>query len=83
MEVVKTSCIFVELFLSSVSLNLSMFCILARLCRQLLIVSKGAMIRNRYNQVPHLTNDTNGKVANSQIDTTNESQEASIFKYIK
>ena len=29
-------------------------------------VSKGAKIRNRYNQVPHLTQDTNGKVKNSQ-----------------
>ena len=29
-------------------------------------VSKGAKIRNRYNQVPHLTQDTNGKVTNSQ-----------------
>ena len=29
-------------------------------------VSKVAKIRNRYNQVPHLTKDTNGKVANSQ-----------------
>ena len=29
-------------------------------------VSKGAKIRNRYNQVPHLTEDTNGKVLNSQ-----------------
>ena len=38
-------------------------------------VSKGAKIRNRYNQVPHLTQDTNGKVTNSQPDTTNESQE--------
>ena len=37
-------------------------------------VSKGAKIRNRYNQVPHLTQDTNGKVKNSQSDTTNESQ---------
>ena len=27
-------------------------------------VSKGAKIRNRYNQVPHLTQDTNGKVVN-------------------
>ena len=32
----------------------------------LLEVSKGAKIRNRYNQVPHLTQDTNGKVTNSQ-----------------
>ena len=41
--------------------------------------SKGAKIRNRYNQVPHLAQDTNGKVTNSQLDTTNESQEASSF----
>ena len=37
-------------------------------------VSKSAKIRNRYNQVPHLTQDTKGKVTNSQLDTTNESQ---------
>ena len=36
-------------------------------------------MRNRYNQVPHLTQDTNGKVTNSQLDTTNESQEVSPF----
>ena len=42
-------------------------------------VSKGAKIRNRYNQVPHMTQDTNGKVTNLQLDTTNESQEASPF----
>ena len=42
-------------------------------------VSKGAKIRNRYNQVPHLTQDTNGKVTNSQLDTTKESQEVSPF----
>ena len=29
-------------------------------------VSNGAKIRNRYNQVPHLTQDTNRKVTNSQ-----------------
>ena len=29
-------------------------------------VSKVAKIRNRYNQVPHLTQDTKGKVTNSQ-----------------
>ena len=45
----------------------------------MLIVSKGAKIRNRYNQVPHLTQDTNGKVTNLQLDTINESQEASPF----
>ena len=42
-------------------------------------VSKGAKIRNRYNQVPHLTQDTNGKVTDSQLDATNESQEVSPF----
>ena len=33
-------------------------------------VSKGANIGNRYNQVPNLTQDTNGKVTNLQFDTT-------------
>ena len=42
-------------------------------------VIKGAKIRNRYNQLPHLTQDTNGKVTNSQLDTTNEGQEVSPF----
>ena len=42
-------------------------------------VSKGAKIRSRYNQVPHPTQDTNGKVTNSQLNTTNESQEVSPF----
>ena len=43
-------------------------------------VSKGAKIRNRDNQVPHLTQNTNGKVTNSQLGTTNESQEVSPFQ---
>ena len=42
-------------------------------------ISKGAKIKNRYNQVPHLTQDTSGDVTNSQLDTTNESQEVSPF----
>ena len=42
-------------------------------------VSKGTKIRTRYNQVPHLTQDTNGKVTNSKLDTTNESQMVSPF----
>ena len=42
-------------------------------------VSKGAKIRNRYNQVLHLIQDTNGKVINSQLYTTKESQEVSPF----
>ena len=43
-------------------------------------LSKGAKIRNRYNQVPHLTHDTNEKVTNSQLDTTNENQEVRSFQ---
>ena len=42
-------------------------------------VGNGAKIRNRYNQVPHLTYDANGKVTNSQLETTYESQEVSPF----
>ena len=42
-------------------------------------VIKRAKIRNRYHQVSHLTQDTNGKVTNSQLDSTNESQEVSPF----
>ena len=42
-------------------------------------VSKGAKIRNPYNQVTHLTQTTNGKVTNSQLYTTNESQEVGSF----
>ena len=40
---------------------------------------KRAKNRNRYNQVPHLTLDTNGKVTNSQLDITNKRQEGSPF----
>ena len=49
--------------------------------RHLLIikVSKGVKIRNRSNQVPHLTQDTNGKVTKLELDTTNESQDVSPF----
>ena len=36
-------------------------------------------MKRRYNQVPHPTQDTNGKVTNSQLDTTNESQEVSPY----
>ena len=42
-------------------------------------VRKRATIRNQYNQALHLTQDTNGKVATSQLDITNESQEVSPF----
>ena len=40
-------------------------------------VRKRAKIRNRYDQAPHLTQDTIGKATNSQVDITNESQEVS------
>ena len=39
-------------------------------------VSNGAKIRNRYNQVPHLTQDTNGKVTNSQTPQTRAKRSA-------
>ena len=42
-------------------------------------IRKREAIRNQYNQVPHLTKDTNGKVTNSQSDITDESQEVSTF----
>ena len=41
-------------------------------------VRKRAKIRNRYNQAPHLTRDTNWKVTASQLDFTHESQKVSI-----
>ena len=46
----------------------------------MIIVRKGAKIRKRYNQAPHLTQDTNEKVTTSQLDITNESQEVSPFR---
>ena len=42
-------------------------------------VSKGAKIRNRYNQAPHLTQNTNRKGTNSHLDMTNTSQKVSPF----
>ena len=42
-------------------------------------VRKRAKTRNRYNQAPHLTQDTIGKVTNLQLDITHESQEACPF----
>ena len=55
----------------------------------ILKVSNGAKIRNRYNQVPHLTQDTNGKVTNSQktetarISESKTSQRAKLFYKMK
>ena len=42
-----------------------------RLSHTLVKVRKRAKIRNQYNQAPHLTQDTNGKVTTSQLDITN------------
>ena len=53
-------------------------CVFVQSCRclsiRLLKVSKGTKIRNRYNQVPHLTQDDK-----LTVDTTNEGQEVSPF----
>ena len=59
--------------------SLSRPCELSLSHKETLKWTKGAKIRNRYNQVPHLTQDTNEKVTNSQLDTTNESQVVSPF----
>ena len=50
-----------------------------RLYSLLFKVRKRSKIKNRYNQVPHLIQDTNRKVTTSQLDITNESQEVSPF----
>ena len=46
----------------------------------LIKIRKTIKIGNRYNQVPHLTRYTNGKVTNSQFEITNESKEVSPFR---
>ena len=42
-------------------------------------VRKWTKIRNQYNQKPHPTQDSNGKVTTSQLDITKERQEVSPF----
>ena len=42
---------------------------------------KRTKIRNQYNQAPHLTQDSNGKVTTSPLDIPNESQEVSPFRF--
>ena len=42
-------------------------------------VRKTAKIRKRYNQVPHLTQDTTKESNKSSINVTNKSQEVSPF----
>ena len=43
-------------------------------------VSKMAKIRNQYNQVAHLTQDTTWEMTKSQLDISNKSQEVSPFQ---
>ena len=45
----------------------------------LMRVRKTAKIRNQYNQLPYLTQDTTWEVTKSQLDTTNKRQEISHF----
>ena len=50
------------------------------LCTTCIIkVRKRTKVRNRYNQAPHLTQDTNGKVTTAQLGITNECQEVNPF----
>ena len=42
-------------------------------------VSNGAKIRNRYNQVPHLTQDTKGKDTNSQKTPQTRAKRSALF----
>ena len=45
-------------------------------------VSKGAKIRNQYNQVPHLTQDTNGKVTNSQFTPQTRAKRSALSQQV-
>ena len=43
---------------------------------------KMANIRNRYNQAPHLTQDTNGKVKTSQLDIKTRAKRTVLSKQV-
>ena len=45
-------------------------------------VRKRAKIRNRYNQAPHQTQDTNGKVTTSQMNITNETKRSALSQQV-
>ena len=62
---VFTFCLFACFFTYSIFFLFSFLAILMIAINGLFKVSKGAKIRIRYNQVPRLTQDTNGKVTNS------------------
>ena len=66
-----------EVYVLSRSKDRNMYCHDAALILRKL--RKRAKIGNRYNQAPHLTQDTNGKVKTSQLDSRNKSQEVSPF----
>ena len=63
----------------SVTINVSVFCVVLAYSPYSHLSEKGGKLRNRYNQAPHLTQDTNGKVTTAQLDITNESQEVNHF----
>ena len=44
-------------------------------------VSKGAKIRSRYNQGPHLAQDTNGKLTNPKTGTFTNSEDPDEMPY--
>ena len=50
-----------------------------RTCNAMNQSKKEAKIRYIYNQAPHLTQDTDGKVTTSQLDITNKSEDISPF----
>ena len=51
-------------------------CALTVISSDIIQSNKVAKIRNRYNQVPHLTQDTNGKVTNSKTPQTRAKRSA-------
>ena len=66
-------CLYVEcLFLCFIIVFYLIGC--SPVMRHVINVRNRAKISNQYNQAPHLTQDTNGKVRTSQLDITNESR---------
>ena len=73
----------------SINIKIQLFEEKSQICREIIElrlfnlyytpVMKAKKIRNRYNQVPHLTQDTNGKVTNLQLDTTNKESRGQPF----
>ena len=51
-------------------------------CQQPVKVSKGANVRNQYNQVPHLTQDTTWESNKNTINITNKSLEVTPFQQV-